>query len=270
MASFMRQKYQEESEEVRNNVKKRQEELKAELETEGEDKNHAYQNAINHLPRTLAVWGESVTKQTGWNITFLVGGPAPNQNGKIMSYLLHCGKSPEGQDFEAFLGEEEHDKHVITPFDDFLHESFPPEVCSSRSLGSKANTPEVEENKVEKGASKINNSEDEIIKSAGGDGVSANRTEWGTSEYERTREANIVKNKEILRELGLEFGFGHEADKATMKKGKKAGKEKKVTVGEETAKSARVTEPIHVSKSDTLAHPTNGEKTTDEGPIGNP
>ncbi|KIJ94642.1 hypothetical protein K443DRAFT_134674 [Laccaria amethystina LaAM-08-1] len=87
MASFMRQKYQEESEEVRNNVKKRQEELKAELETEGEDKNHAYQNAINRLPRTLAVWGESVTKQTGWNITFLVGGPAPNQNGKIMSYL---------------------------------------------------------------------------------------------------------------------------------------------------------------------------------------
>ena len=41
-------------------------------------------SAINRLPRTLAVWGESITKQTGWNITFLVGGPVPCQNGKIM------------------------------------------------------------------------------------------------------------------------------------------------------------------------------------------
>jgi len=101
MASFMRQKYQEESKEVQNNVRKCQEELKV-LEAKGEDKNCAYQkyvshlllnknspscSAINRLPRTLAVWGESITKQTGWNITFLVGRPAPNQNGKIMSYV---------------------------------------------------------------------------------------------------------------------------------------------------------------------------------------
>lgn len=43
MASFMRRKYQEETEEVRKDVKKRQEELKVELEAEGEDKNRAYQ-----------------------------------------------------------------------------------------------------------------------------------------------------------------------------------------------------------------------------------
>ena len=104
ITSFMRQKYQEETDEVRKDVKKRQEELKAALKTEGDDKNRTYQkysefshlslnnnsqscSAIDRLPRTLAVWGESVTKKTGWNITFLVGGPAPNQNGKIMSYL---------------------------------------------------------------------------------------------------------------------------------------------------------------------------------------
>jgi hypothetical protein len=106
MASFMRQRYLEETEEVQNNVRKRREELKTEIEDdeEGEEKNFTYQkylelhhpllndnspscSAIDRLPRTLAVWGDSIQKQTGWNITFLAGGPAPSQNGKIMSFM---------------------------------------------------------------------------------------------------------------------------------------------------------------------------------------
>lgn len=45
MASFMRQKYLEQTEEVQANVKQRREELKAEIEEEGEgdEKNLAYQ-----------------------------------------------------------------------------------------------------------------------------------------------------------------------------------------------------------------------------------
>jgi hypothetical protein len=45
MASFMRKKYQEETEDVHENVKKRREEMKAEIEDEGEgnEKNLAYQ-----------------------------------------------------------------------------------------------------------------------------------------------------------------------------------------------------------------------------------
>jgi len=91
------------------------------------------------------VWGESVKKQTGWNISFLVGGPEPRQNGKIVTYMydnftvdpnyganlyilyshrLHCGKSPHDQNFEEFLGEDGYDKNVITPFDEFLHDAF--------------------------------------------------------------------------------------------------------------------------------------------------
>ena len=104
MTSFMRQKYQEETDKVQKDIEKWQEELRAALETKGDNKNHTYQkyaefshlssnnnslccSAINCLPHTFAIWGESITKQTGWNITFLVGGPAPNQNRKIMSYL---------------------------------------------------------------------------------------------------------------------------------------------------------------------------------------
>jgi hypothetical protein len=45
MASFMRKKYQEETEEVHENIKKRQEEMKAEIDDEGEnnEKNLGYQ-----------------------------------------------------------------------------------------------------------------------------------------------------------------------------------------------------------------------------------
>jgi len=49
MASFMRQKYLEETEEVQNDVRKRREELKAEVkdEEEGDEKNVAYQEYLS-------------------------------------------------------------------------------------------------------------------------------------------------------------------------------------------------------------------------------
>jgi hypothetical protein len=43
MNSFIKQKYLEETEEVQNNVRERREELKAEVDADGEDKNTAYQ-----------------------------------------------------------------------------------------------------------------------------------------------------------------------------------------------------------------------------------
>ena len=43
MNSFMKEKYLEETEEVQNSVRKHREELKAEVDADGEDKNTAYQ-----------------------------------------------------------------------------------------------------------------------------------------------------------------------------------------------------------------------------------
>ena len=73
----------------------------------------------------------------------LVGGPAPRQNGKIMTYMydaypypapnymadgsssrFNCGKSLDGQDFQEFLGKDGYDDHIIMPFNDFLHKVF--------------------------------------------------------------------------------------------------------------------------------------------------
>lgn len=43
--------------------------------------------AIDMLPRTLATIGESLMTQTGWNITILAGGPMPDTDGMILTYL---------------------------------------------------------------------------------------------------------------------------------------------------------------------------------------
>jgi len=48
---------------------------------------YPFRSAIDKLPRTLSVMGESIFKQTGWFVTFLVGGPEPRQSGKIMTYM---------------------------------------------------------------------------------------------------------------------------------------------------------------------------------------
>jgi hypothetical protein len=43
--------------------------------------------AINMLPHTLASIGESLMSQTGWNVSILMGGPTPDSNGVVMTYL---------------------------------------------------------------------------------------------------------------------------------------------------------------------------------------
>jgi hypothetical protein len=79
-------------------------------------------------------------------------------------FSTHFGNTNAGSDFKDFLGDEEYENHIITLFDDFLHESFSkrrnpvdnhncarltnlltgPEVCNSRVCGlldSKENSP---------------------------------------------------------------------------------------------------------------------------------
>lgn len=64
-----------------------------------------------------------------------------------------------------------------------------------------------------------------MVVSKGSPSTSANHI----SDYQRVREANIAKNKELIRELGLNDLWGIGTDKATGKKGKnlKGGTEKK-------------------------------------------
>ena len=40
------------------------------------------------LPHTLATIGESIMEQTGWHVTIMAGGPTPDSDGMVMTYLL--------------------------------------------------------------------------------------------------------------------------------------------------------------------------------------
>jgi hypothetical protein len=96
------------------------------------------------LPHTLATIGDSLMRQTGWNITILAGGPTPANDGAILTYLYvksclfeyydsilllilprsHAGTTKSGQTFENFLGKKAYDENILLPFDKFLHASF--------------------------------------------------------------------------------------------------------------------------------------------------
>ena len=56
------------------------------------DNNSPFPSAIDRLLHALAMWGESIRNQTGWNIMFLIGGSTPDQNGKIMTYMFNIHK----------------------------------------------------------------------------------------------------------------------------------------------------------------------------------
>ncbi|KIJ96212.1 hypothetical protein K443DRAFT_124517 [Laccaria amethystina LaAM-08-1] len=129
MNTFLQAKYTEESEEVKDKVRKRQEAMKEEgsgdnSDKEADAKNKVFQKAIDKLSKTLASMGAAINAQTGWHVSFLVGGPEPRQSGKIITFMLHCEKSATDQTFEEYLGKEEYEKSYIEPFDDFLHDSF--------------------------------------------------------------------------------------------------------------------------------------------------
>ena len=46
-----------------------------------------FPRAIDKLPQTFATFSDSIMKQTGWNVTIMAGGPSPENDGMIMTFL---------------------------------------------------------------------------------------------------------------------------------------------------------------------------------------
>ena len=147
-----------------------------------------------------------------------------------------------------------------------------PEVCISRSLESKANTPDADETKEKTrsndgdgGETKANTPEPdendgEDYETDQDDATIptvANRATSGKSEYSRIREANIKQNKELLSQLGLQFGFSRtlKAEKLSKEKGKKATA---------TSSSKTRTKGDHMSSEGPVASVTATSATTSE------
>jgi hypothetical protein len=107
-----------------------------------------------------------------------------------------------------------------------------PEVCKSRSLGSKANTPgaDEEEKSVDGEDDETGQGQMMISPDVGGTSEDRTRIKRGKSDYQRTREANIAKNQKLLEDLGLLFNSVDETDKGGKKKGNKGKKKEKSKV----------------------------------------
>ncbi|KAF8872319.1 hypothetical protein CPB84DRAFT_1753656 [Gymnopilus junonius] len=214
MNMFLQEKYREESDDVKAEEEVAGDENKVELDV----RNQGYQKAIDKLPKTLATIGESIQQQTGWNISFLVGGPEPGQNGWITTYMLHCGKSANNQNFEEFLGNEGYNTHIVGPFDDFLHESFH-KWSSIMSLGSKEMMPELAEGEAEQGNSHVD--------AEGSHGKDQIEVKCKKSQYELTREANIAKNIELFKKIREQYPLPEDLKPEPVRKARKAKGKKK-------------------------------------------
>ena len=119
-----------------------------------------------------------------------------------------------------------------------------PEACNTPEA---RNTPEADEIEEKSNHSDSEGSEDET--DSHGHGVSNTSHK---SEYSRIREANIAQNKELLIQLGLQFGLGGKEKNIPRKKGKKATPAPKTrTIGEGS----------HMSKSDSTSTTTTSKIT---------
>ncbi|EDR03936.1 uncharacterized protein LACBIDRAFT_306627 [Laccaria bicolor S238N-H82] len=183
--------------------------------------------------------GESILKQTGWHVTFIVGGPEPRQNGKIMTYMLNCGRTMKDEDYEGFLGEDAYEEHIIAPFDDFLHEAFTPEARLERSLTSKSETPE---SAGGEGIEEVNDKHDSNAVDGEAHIDKEAPKKGGKSEYEHSRETNIARNKELLRQVEERFPMEPlaKADKTNGRGPENKVKRKEKVHQEPTRSSARI------------------------------
>ena len=106
MNEYIRTTFNDETPEKKQEVEDYQRKLKDEMdEVLDEDENAMYQtyvmtptpvrcsfsshihSGIDKLPRTLMTVGESIIKQTEWNVSILMGGPMPREGGKIKTYM---------------------------------------------------------------------------------------------------------------------------------------------------------------------------------------
>ena len=122
-------------------------------------------------------------------------------------------------------------------------ETSAPDICNSQCLESKAITPGKEDDDGDGGSGQTRDedieddkaSDDETTASVCAGSVTVNQS--GKSEYKLVHEANIAKNRQLLHELGLKFGWEDKEgatseSKSTQKKNRK-GKAwwKQATIG---------------------------------------
>ncbi|KAH6888248.1 hypothetical protein BKA70DRAFT_1443242 [Coprinopsis sp. MPI-PUGE-AT-0042] len=184
--------------------------------------NARYARSIPKVPKTLEGICESISKETGWSVSIIVGGPHPTYGGRIATLSRHFGRTPDGRSFDEFLGKQEYARQVAL-FDDFLLESFDENKRKELTIDNKTG-PVVYDNDSDD-EDGDNDDEVEIVdaidqspsstKKANPDQTSTTKSAstqpkksavGQLSEYKMTKQMNITKNAALLQELGLSGG----------------------------------------------------------------
>lgn len=106
MSDFMKEKYENETDKMKARCEKYRQARKENPDVNGSDAtrnlqfqlyvyirifarntNLNFPRAIDKLPRTFAMFSDSIMKQTGWNVTIMAGGLSPENDGMIMTFL---------------------------------------------------------------------------------------------------------------------------------------------------------------------------------------
>ncbi|EDR04482.1 uncharacterized protein LACBIDRAFT_304605 [Laccaria bicolor S238N-H82] len=228
MVEFIKEKYAGETPEIRAECeeyrKNRRDETPTALAGEEATKNIELQSAITRLPRSLAAMGASLMEQTGWNITILAGGPSPEHDGMIVSFLSHTGKTKSGETFEKFLGKQDYDASLLLPFERFLNSSFF-ETDADLEVSDKEWHSEQKED-GDNMAAEDNGGDNAAAGAHGNHHVTATKSH-GLSEYEINKAKNVAELKRKLAEVDKKYPFPEELrgkkehrKPASIKKGK--------------------------------------------------
>ncbi|PPR06473.1 hypothetical protein CVT24_002573 [Panaeolus cyanescens] len=259
MTKFMKEKYEEVVADPENGAKVKAEveayrqEAKAKaLKMMQSNTNEAKQLAIDKLPKYLMDLSQSLTDQTGWHVSIIIGGPMPRANRAIRSLSYHNGTMPSGKTLVNW--DEDRYNDFVYYFDQYLLEAFPEDVREELALDKgdgESDSEEDEESAEDKGVAR---SADDIREEEGCKDEEKNDNRRKMS-YEEERERNIQANKELMKSLGL-----HELRDELRDGAKKTTKPANAT--KSSAKSSELRRSTRIASSE--ANQTNNPEETGE------
>ncbi|KAG6807201.1 hypothetical protein H0H92_008434 [Tricholoma furcatifolium] len=126
---FLKERLENSSQDVKDEV----EEYRLNGPPDGVEKNKAYQDAIDRLPRTLKLLRDSIVNKAGWSVVILVGGPH-GKFGNVSNLLIEGGKGPDGKTFTESMSTETLEETILKPWAEFLESAYPPDVCMARHV----------------------------------------------------------------------------------------------------------------------------------------
>ncbi|KAJ2911561.1 hypothetical protein MD484_g8851, partial [Candolleomyces efflorescens] len=193
--------YREETDKVRRHVNEvRDEDPAKTVSTDEIVKN------LGKLPRTLKQYGETIKAKTEWSGILVFGGPHPSHDDRVFTYIRCVGTTPDGRSFDEFLGQE-----AYTEWLGHLDSFF--QACADRppALNNEAPKNSAPDTKSGVPISAASASSSVLPKSDKPQNSNDGRPQ--KSEYERTRDINIAKNKVIMSIVDHSVEKGTEASR---------------------------------------------------------